>query len=56
MAVKITEECTACGTCLATCPTGSIEEGDPIYKVKDECTECLACVDACPTGAIVQQS
>ncbi len=55
MAVKITEECTACGTCLETCPTGSIEEGEK-YKINDTCTECLACVDACPTGAIVQQS
>ena len=28
MAVVITDECTACGTCLETCPTGSIEEGE----------------------------
>ncbi len=54
MAVVITDECTACGTCLDTCPTGSIEEGEK-YKVNDTCTECLACVEACPTGAIVQK-
>jgi ferredoxin len=53
MAVRITDECTACGTCLETCPTGSIEEGEK-YKVNDTCTDCLACVDSCPTGAIVQ--
>jgi len=53
MAVRITDECTACGTCLETCPTQAIEEGD-IYKVTDACTECLVCVDSCPTGAIVQ--
>jgi ferredoxin len=55
MAVHITDECTACGACLETCPTGSIEEGEK-YKVNDTCTDCLACVDSCPTGAIVQQS
>jgi ferredoxin len=53
MAVRITDECTACGTCLDTCPTASIEEGEE-YKVNDTCTECLACVESCPTGAIVQ--
>ena len=56
MAVKITDECTACGACMETCPSGSIQEGEK-YKVDEAtCTDCLACVDSCPTGAIVQQS
>jgi len=46
-------EVLACGTCLDTCPAGSIEEGEK-YKVNDTCTDCLACVDSCPTGSIVQ--
>lgn len=53
VAVIINDECTACGTCLDTCPTGAIVEGEK-YKITDECTECLACIDTCPTGAIVQ--
>ncbi len=55
MSVVITDECTACGTCMDTCPTASIEEGEKKYKVNDTCTECLACVESCPTGAIVQK-
>jgi len=40
MAMKITEECTACGLCLPECPTDSISEGD-IYVVDAEtCNEC----------------
>jgi formate hydrogenlyase subunit 6/NADH:ubiquinone oxidoreductase subunit I len=54
MTVRITDECTACGTCLETCPTTSIVEGEK-YKINETCTECLACVDSCPTGAIVQE-
>jgi NAD-dependent dihydropyrimidine dehydrogenase PreA subunit len=56
MPVVISDECTACGACSDTCPTGAIEQGETKYKVTDACTECLACVEACPTGAIAQQS
>ena len=53
--IHITEECTACGTCLAECPNDAIVEGD-IYAVDaDNCIECAACVDACPMGAIVEE-
>ncbi len=54
MAVVISNECTACGACLETCPTGAIEEGEK-YKITDACTECLACIDSCPSGAISQE-
>ena len=53
MAVKINDECNACGACLDTCPAGAIAEGEK-YRVTDACTDCLACVESCPTGAIVQ--
>ena len=54
MAFKITDECLACGTCLDSCPSSAIKEGD-IYVITDECAECGACVEACPVGAIIEE-
>jgi NAD-dependent dihydropyrimidine dehydrogenase PreA subunit len=54
MALKITEECIACGSCVATCPVAAIEEAGDIYAINDDCTECKACVDSCPVSAIVE--
>ncbi len=52
MAYVITEDCTACGTCIDECPVEAISEGD-IYKINpDECTDCGACADVCPVEAI----
>ena len=53
MAMKITEECIACGSCVDTCPVEAIAESGEIYAISDECTECRACVDSCPVNAIV---
>ncbi|MBO8167760.1 MAG: 4Fe-4S binding protein [Thermoanaerobacteraceae bacterium] len=56
MAIRITEECLACGTCADECPVGAIQEGDDIFSINaDECTECATCVEACPTGAIIEE-
>ena len=56
MAYVISDECTACGTCVETCPTEAISEGDPIYKIDpDTCADCGQCVDACPAEAIKEQ-
>jgi NAD-dependent dihydropyrimidine dehydrogenase PreA subunit len=56
MAHRITDDCTACGTCQPECPVEAIAEGDPIYTINpDECTDCGACVDVCPTNAIVAE-
>ncbi len=55
MAYKITDACTACGTCVEACPVEAISEGDPIYKIDPEtCIDCGACVDECPTEAIIE--
>lgn len=52
MAMKISEECVACGACAEVCPEGAISEGD-IYSIDPEkCTECETCVDACPIACI----
>jgi NAD-dependent dihydropyrimidine dehydrogenase PreA subunit len=53
MAYKITDECTACGSCLDSCPSDAIVEGD-VYCINDDCAECGLCVDECPTGAIIE--
>jgi NAD-dependent dihydropyrimidine dehydrogenase PreA subunit len=56
MTHRITDECTACGSCVDECPVEAISEGDPIYTIDaDECTDCGACVDECPTEAIVAE-
>ena len=60
MAMKITEECIACGACVPECPTESISEGDGVLYVIDvsTCVECVGhfdepqCVSLCPVECI----
>ena len=55
MAIAIdSTECTACGSCVDTCPLDLIEMGDSSAVINDEdsCIECGACVDSCPAEAI----
>ena len=51
--VVISPACTACGSCLSTCPEGSLSAhpGRPDVD-SSTCTGCLACVEVCPTDAI----
>lgn len=53
MTVQIDSRCTACGACLATCPTTALVPalGRPAV-IDDRCTDCLACVEVCPPDAI----
>ena len=42
MALMISDDCVACGTCLDECPNEAIKEDDPIYEIDPElCTECV---------------
>ncbi len=53
MTYKISNECTACGSCIDSCPTEAIKEGDPKYTINaDECVDCGSCEDTCPVSAI----
>lgn len=66
MAVKITELCINCDSCIDECPATAIVSasdspinGDTTYVKPEKCIECAdatmpKCADACPTeGAIV---
>lgn len=55
MAYKITDACTACGSCKESCPSEAIKEGDPRYSIDPElCIDCGSCVETCPAKAIVE--
>ncbi len=61
MAMKITDECTACGLCEPECPQSAISEGDPIYIIDPNvCNECEGveggskCVAVCPVDCIIK--
>lgn len=42
--------CTKCGTCVKSCPMGSISAENP-SEVPGICIKCHACIKKCPTGA-----
>ena len=61
MAMKITEECSACGICVDECENDAISEGDPIYVIDpSKCNECNdiadspKCVEVCPCESIIK--
>ena len=52
MAYLISDDCIACGVCVAQCPVEAILEGSDKYTIDAEkCTDCGSCADACPLGA-----
>lgn len=45
------KNCSACGTCVAVCPTGAIDPKNPRKTNAEKCIDCLACVKNCPEQA-----
>jgi ferredoxin len=61
MAMKIQDDCIACGACEPECPVSAISEGDTIYVIDAAvCVECEghydepACAGVCPTESIIK--
>jgi len=60
MAMKITDECTACGLCMPECPQTAISEGDIYLVDPGKCNECEGleggsrCVQVCPVDCIIK--
>ena len=61
MAMKITDECIACGACEDECLVSAISEGDEYFVIDpDVCVECEGhfdepqCVLVCPVDAVVK--
>ncbi|MCK9632159.1 MAG: EFR1 family ferrodoxin [Methanoregula sp.] len=48
----VTDKCTACGTCVAICPSNNIElvNDRPVWK--HQCELCCGCIHTCPVQAI----
>ncbi|MDR2182928.1 MAG: EFR1 family ferrodoxin [Clostridiales bacterium] len=50
--VKIDEDCTVCGLCIAACPMKNLEMADGAITHNSNCTVCYRCVNLCPHRAI----
>ncbi|MDR0888867.1 MAG: 4Fe-4S binding protein [Coriobacteriales bacterium] len=48
------DECSACGICVDTCPNGVLDIVDDTASVvnEDACTACGECMEECPMGSI----
>lgn len=49
--IDVSDDCTACGTCVAVCPVDAINEDDGFCTLDDICIHCCACIKACPESA-----
>lgn len=45
------ENCTKCGLCVRSCPTGALCADDPALPDPAKCTACMRCVEICPQKA-----
>lgn len=52
---EISENCIACGACLAACPQSCIKEGKPYIIIQENCLHCGNCLAHCPANAIEER-
>ncbi|MGH9210820.1 MAG: precorrin-8X methylmutase [Acidimicrobiales bacterium] len=53
MTVAVAPSCTACGVCIATCPTHALlPSARRPHVVDDRCTDCWLCLEVCPVDAL----
>ncbi|MHB8191546.1 MAG: 4Fe-4S dicluster domain-containing protein [Ferrimicrobium sp.] len=51
--ITITQECTGCGACIATCPTGALKASPgKVAYTEDRCHSHYDCIEICPVGAV----
>lgn len=49
----ISTDCTACGMCIATCPTSALSTSRNAPKTnRSLCNMCYMCIEICPRDAI----
>lgn len=52
----ITDRCTGCGRCLASCPQQCIDTGTVPFRIRNEnCLMCGRCVEVCPREAVIRR-
>ncbi|MFW2369060.1 MAG: 4Fe-4S binding protein [Desulforhopalus sp.] len=45
-------QCTLCGLCMETCPSGAIAIDETVVMDVDRCVFCCACIKNCPENAV----
>ena len=50
--VKVANNCTQCGVCVAVCPMGNLVPDSTSITHKQNCTMCYRCINKCPQRAI----
>jgi ferredoxin len=53
--IEVTDDCTACGTCVTACPVDAVDEKEGFCTVDDICIHCCACIKACPESARIMK-
>lgn len=53
--IDVSDDCTACGICVAVCPVDAINEEQGYCTLDDVCIHCCACIKACPESARIMK-